>query len=53
MPGDSVAHQQQLDHLQRALDTMRAEPLCTSTFVRLAQTQCQLVAVLPPRFDQM
>ena len=36
MPGDSRPHQQQLDNLQRALDPMRADPVRTRTFVRLA-----------------
>lgn len=53
MPGNSMPHQQQLDHLQRALDAMQADPLCTSTFVRLARSQTQLVAALPPRFGEV
>ena len=53
MPGDSMPHQLQLDNLQRALDAVRAEPLGTNTFVRLARCQPELAAALPPRFGQV
>jgi len=54
MPGDSKPHQQQLDNLQRAADPQRAvPPLGTSTFVRLARSQSQLAAALPPRFGEV
>ena len=45
--------QQQLDNLQCALLTLRADPLGTSAFVRLARSQHELAAALPARFGQV
>ena len=45
--------QQQLEILQQALAALRTDPLATNGFLRLARSQSELAAALPPRFDEV